>query len=85
MTTVSVTAEHIAKGFAEDRYRCPVALAIRDAFPGAGNVSVTGMYVRVGLREHELPVEVQRFTWNIDTGQPVEPFAFELDFPAAMA
>jgi hypothetical protein len=82
MTTVSVTAEHITKGFARDCERCPVALAIRDAFPAVAHVTVTGLYVRMGIREHEMPAEVQQFTWAFDTGQPIEPFTFELDYPA---
>ena len=34
MTTVSVTAKHLAKGIREDCEHCPVALAIVDAIPG---------------------------------------------------
>ena len=85
MTTINITAEHIAKGFARDSGRCPVALAIRDAFPKAGNIAVTGLYIHMGLREHELPAEVQHFTWDFDAGRPVEPFTFELDYPEVAA
>ena len=82
MTTINVTAEHIARGEPQDCRLCPVALALGDAFPEATYISVTGLYVRMETREHELPAEAQRFTWNFDSGRPVEPFAFELDYPA---
>ena len=85
MTAISVTAGHIAKGFARDCEHCPVALALRDAFPEVRHISVTSLYVRMGIREHELPAEVQQFTWEFDTGQPVGPFTFELDYPAVTA
>ena len=40
MTTISVTAEHIARGYPGDCRDCPVALAIKDAIPGLALVLV---------------------------------------------
>jgi hypothetical protein len=39
---------------------------------------------RRGL-EHELPTRVQDFIDAFDGGDPVEPFSFELDYPAEVA
>ena len=89
MTTVSVTAGHIAKGKRDDCTRCPVVLAVRDAFPAASSVLVSGLhvYMQISRREleHELPAGVQEFIHAYDTRQPVAPFTFDLDYPAEVA
>jgi hypothetical protein len=89
VTTINVTARHIAKGKRRDCERCPVALAIRDAFPDL-------IYARVGpvnialqrnageyLTYFAFPPEVLDFTRHFDFARrKPEPFTFELDYPA---
>lgn len=76
---VEVTAEDIAQGVAADCQRCPVALALKRA---------TGEDWRVGSYEAEkvairvpLPMRVRAWTLALDTGEPVEPFSFEIEVP----
>jgi len=88
MTAVSVTADHIAMGDRENCETCPVALAIAETFADLTYVSVDpgGLIAATGLPGREifvdLPREVQEFIWDFDDGDPVEPFTFELDYPA---
>jgi hypothetical protein len=89
MTTVSVTAGHIAKGQRDSCRRCPVALAINETFPDTELVAVDSAYVTMGrgpLRggwiELELPDAATRFIEAFDCHDPVEPFTFDLDYPA---
>lgn len=87
MTAVSVTAGHIAKGIPGDACGCAVALAVIDAFPDAENVSVGDLYVAmyIGSRSELLPIpeNVRALITVIDRDGTVEPFTFELDYPAA--
>jgi hypothetical protein len=89
MTAVSVTAGHIAKGEPRSAFSCPVACALADAFPGArchaGRNALT-VYDRCGTRCLRVPHpdSVLKFIRAFDSGQPVDPFTFELDYPAAV-
>ena len=89
MTTINVTAEHIAKGKRRDCQSCPVALAIRDALPDVGVVKVGSEGLVLGniphLVELDLPKAVADFIWYFDDSGLVKPFAFELDCPAVAA
>jgi hypothetical protein len=84
MTTVTVTAEHIARGERDNCVCCPVALAIADAFPGA-IVWVGGARALIDEVGHDveadLPVEVEEFVCRFDDDGFGEPFTFELDYP----
>ena len=86
MTTINVTAGHIAEGERNDCMYCPVALAIRDAFPGAG-VWVGGATALIDADgrdiEADLPVEVEEFVLRFDDDGFGEPFSFDLDYPEA--
>jgi hypothetical protein len=88
MTAISVTAEHIAAGQRGDCAFCPVALAVTGAFPRVAylRVYVHEVVIR-GAPETvmagvTMPLVAQRFIRDFDAGQPVEPFTFELDYPA---
>jgi len=89
MTTITVTAEHIARGERQSCTRCPIALAIRDAFPGAISFAVGGPMVMLWTggseREIDLPAEAFKFVNAFDNGRTVEAFTFELDYPAVTA
>jgi len=86
MTTINVTAEHIAKGTPRECRFCPVALAVKDAFPHDVAVSIGHRYISMYSHErHELlpiPEDVRGLIAAIDAGRPVEPFTFDLDYPA---
>jgi hypothetical protein len=89
MTTISVTAEHIAKGRPGDCRFCPVALAVEDAFPGtncwvARDTLTLYSNGRQRLRVPH-PGTVLKFIRAFDSADPVEPFTFELDYPAVAA
>jgi len=90
MTTINVTAEHIENGVRENCERCPVALAIMDAFPGASGIYVESRVFSIsrdGYRRDEikLPREASEFIWDFDASKTVQPFSFELDYPAEVA
>jgi hypothetical protein len=89
MTAVSVTAGHIAKGVRDSCWLCPVALAVKEAFPDAELVAVDSAHItmgggplRGGRTEIDLPDAATRFIEAFDLGDPVGPFTFELDYPA---
>ena len=91
MTTINVTAEHIARGERENCERCPVALAIRDAFPDLAYIEVAPEGIGIGppgadiygIEAHiDVPREVQEFIWDFDDSGRGEPFSFDLDYPA---
>lgn len=90
MTTISVTAEHITKGKRQMCEFCPVALAAIDAFPDLTRIVVgtTEMTITDGngkLTDIELPPSAIEFIEAFDDEQGVEPFTFELDYPAVAA
>jgi hypothetical protein len=92
MTTISVTAEHIAKGERDSCRFCPVARAISEALPDIELVAVDSAYASFGhpdawprCREIALPDPATRFIEAFDAGDPVKPFTFELDYPKAAA
>jgi len=91
MTTITVTAEHIAKGKPGECNCCPVALAIKDAFPGIADVAVGPCEIGIQLEldgpwaELEPPSDVVLFILLYDTGDRAQPFTFDLDLPAVAA
>jgi hypothetical protein len=87
MTAVSVTAEHIARGVREDCEKCPVALAIFDAFPDLTYISVgpENILMQFGPEAEirlGVPSEVLTFIWDYDDDGQVDPFTFTVDYPA---
>jgi hypothetical protein len=88
MTTVSVTAEHIARGEPGDCGWCPIALAVADALPGLAYLSIRLQDIDLRPRPDEdlivigMPDEAVDFILDFDAGKPVKPFTFELDYPA---
>lgn len=84
MTVISVTAEHIAQGLRSSCSRCPVALAIADAFPGA-DVWVGGASFDITFDNRDadvdLPSEAEDFIGRFDEDGFGEPFTFTVDYP----
>jgi hypothetical protein len=93
MTTINVTAGHIAEGVPGECGECPIALAIAEAVPGAAEVAVYASHVSIWKprgrgRERErarLPEVAVAFIEHFDRIHDGEPFTFELDYPAVTA
>jgi len=81
MTTVRVTADHLARGERLAAGRCPLALAVAEALPGSQPV-VSGQWVwtwRGGRRvRHDLPEDVAERVRGYDRAGQMEPFEFAL-------
>ena len=90
MTTITVTAEHIAEGTPGECALCPIALAIRDAFPDICDVAVGPSEIGIQAvpqgpwTELEPPGDVTLFILLFDGGDHADPLTFELDYPAAV-
>lgn len=75
---IKVTLEHICHGQHHKGDACPVALALREAFPNK-KVWVDPLYtIEIGEDVYVAPEEVRQFVERFDDGEEVEPFAFNL-------
>lgn len=82
---VSVTLDHIRKGVQNNCHLCPVAIAIREAWPTPlklTDVDVTINHVIItGVHDDAilgLPGPASQFIERFDKGQTVYPFEFDL-------
>ena len=79
--TVSVTRDHIKNGVRREAACCPIALALRDMFPGA-NVSVCKYAIEVSFGtypyDRALPRAASKFIEDFDFGFKPNPFKFEI-------
>lgn len=81
---IRVTKEHIKKGKPEACSSCPVALALKEAFPEAHHTMAGPS--QLGLMDEDqgftrlwdTPLIVREFITRFDSNKPVEPFEFEL-------
>jgi hypothetical protein len=80
--TVHVTRAHIDAGCHEDCRLCPVALAVREALPGA-EVYADYYCLRVNDLCYRVPEAVRDFMMDFDSRERsrrwLRPFAFELE------
>ncbi len=78
--TIHVTKEHIAKGDKHDCRKCPVALAVKDAFPFAEIIDADLEKIRIDSRWFETPDKVARFMNRFDYGSrwTMRPIKFQL-------
>jgi hypothetical protein len=74
---VDVTQEDIEEGARGDCNFCPVARAIRRAFP-TKSVFVGANTIGVGGERLEMPDDVDEFVCAFDSYCDVYPFSFEL-------
>lgn len=82
---IEVTSGHIRRGEQQNSCACPIALAIKEQWPGlvteievlmeAVNVDVPG-----GVYHAEMPRNAGNFVEAFDFGTEVAPFSFELDW-----
>jgi hypothetical protein len=84
LKTINVTAECIADGEKSRCDRCPIALAVQQAFPDHHLVFVNATSVRVYSPDEwyraDLPDDGVEFVTLFDASEPVGPFTMELDF-----
>ncbi len=91
---IEVTETHIREGVKGSAVRCPIALAIKEAYirnfksTSTPNlltlVSVKGTMIRVRntigrWESFMITPEIHRFIMKFDFNEPVEPFSFELE------
>lgn len=82
---VKVTQEDINKGTSRSPSYCPVARAISRQTTDYVRVGSTIIYLNLGtenVRSVLVPGHVTIFIDKFDRDRPVEPFEFELEFPA---
>lgn len=75
---IKITQDHIDKGLKRDCHSCPIAWAITEV-RHQSYVQVGTNDVRIDAQVYQLPAKVSRFISNFDDGQPVKPFAFNLE------
>lgn len=76
---VEVKAEHIREGRPDDAGRCPVALALHEATGKRCSATWRALFLDGACLP--IPKDVQEFVCRFDYGQPVAPFAFDLEVP----
>ena len=80
---ITVTQADIDAGVREDCHNCPIARAVKRAFPGASNVTVEGMICfDHGQQTFDcvLPPVADDFIDRFDNGLQVAPFGFDAEF-----
>jgi len=77
---IRVTSEDIAKGQRCNARFCPVALALQRTTNNPNIVAIGnwGYDTRKLSSQFDLPMKVMRFIDAFDSGNPVEPFEFEM-------
>lgn len=80
---IEVKAVDIRKGEPNRASYCPVALALKRAFPGARIVDVDRTAIHVdsygkgdGCKWKDTPARVRKFIERFDAGDLVKPFSF---------
>lgn len=84
---IEVTQDDIESGTRYSASWCPVALAItrslhRDDEPEDVHVCEGTKQIQIGELLLPMPDHVVTFARRFDGGEPVEPFAFELEMPS---
>lgn len=75
---VKVTASDIANGERGSACRCPIALAVKRAYPGK-TVSVTATNIEVGASQVRTQPDQSQFVNDFDHHKPVTAHSFVLD------
>lgn len=77
---IKVLREHIFRGWQNNCYLCPIALAIRSATGFSYMVTPTEVCLEDAQPRLwiQLPIEARQFIDAFDRGKSVEPFEFEL-------
>ena len=80
---INVTQEDIDRGIPQCALSCPVARAVRAAFPTALYATATHMFISIlndtnTFQHWNTPESVSEFVKTFDNLQDVQPFSFEL-------
>ena len=75
---VNVTEKHIADGVRLDCLRCPVALAMRDAFPQS-KLTIDAWSLLVDNDRRETSKQIRMFMKDFDFRRNPQPFSFDFD------
>jgi hypothetical protein len=84
-TTITVTADDIAKGKPCSAGRCPIATALNRSLSDEYSNTLVGHHFASVLGKRgrwvqiKLPDNASRFVRAFDEGQPVEPFSFAVE------
>lgn len=88
VVSVRVTSDDIASGKRKDACHCPVALALKRAYPESeifagddGELYTYQAPAAPRVRVASLPPVANRFIEEFDDGYAVQPFSFTLDIP----
>ena len=78
---VKVTGKHIDEGEPGDSFRCPIALAVKEATNVATRdvTLVDGIEISVGPFVFKATLKVKEFIKSFDKGKKVKPFTFWLE------
>ena len=77
---VQVKQAHIDAGIPRHASYCPIALALKEQTGELWTVTDDVAYPdKLTAPLGELPVQVREFILAFDTGEPVQPFEFELE------
>lgn len=83
MVTIEVTEADIQVGQRKNCFDCPIALAVRRAYPEITNpefnISVGVRHGFVGNARFWMPTEAAEFIKKFDAGETVEPFSFQVE------
>lgn len=74
---IEVTQADISNGLFAATH-CPVALALRRAYPKRENIHVGPYVMQIGSRNVSTPYKVRAFTRAFDDFKAVKPFTFEV-------
>lgn len=77
---VNVTQEDIDNGKPRHICGCPVALAVKRMALDPGSVYVSGRYTNIDGHQHVNSRKTSKFVNDFDSGNPVKPFEFEIEF-----
>jgi hypothetical protein len=76
---IEVTAKHIRQGQRAHACKCPVALAVTEAFGRQAYVNCDTILIPdMDSLEFIAGEKIRKFTQNYDLGEPVVPFSFDV-------
>lgn len=75
---INVTQENISNGHKCSIEDCPIALAVKEVYPGK-YISVTYHYIRLDNKQYRVTDEMKGNMYLFDKGDEIVPFSFELE------
>lgn len=75
---VTVEQRHIVKGRPGHPNYCPIALAVKDMFPGKEIGVGNNFFLSIGEEWYSIPRSARNFIDAFDFKLPVQPFSFTM-------